>query len=385
MRPAVALAAILAAGAITLHAQAGDIQFVFSADAHYGITRTEFQGHTDVPAQVVNASLVQKANSLSGATFPKDGGLREGQAVGPFDFFIEGGDVANREEGVGAAAIQSASTSWWQFVHEYIDGLKLPNRTGGLAPVYVVPGNHEASNAVGFYRPMTPAIDMTPLVEIYNRMVAPAVARTTTTYDYARDKVMYSRDIGGVHFMFIMIWPDSQVRAWMERDLAGVSPSTPAIVFTHDQPDAEAKHFRNPNGLHDINGKDAFENLLSDTFADGTTTSGESTIEQGALEDFLRKHPNLTAYFHGNSNWNQFYDWTGPKHTIALHTFRVDSPMKGAISSQDERKLSFQVATIDMRARTMTVRECLWNADPQHPASAAAWGGSTTVALSPRP
>src|SRR5262249_20911512 len=152
-----------------------------------------------------------------------------------------GGDVANREEGVGETAIQPAAASWGQFVQQYIEGLKLPGRTGGYAPVYVVPGNHEASNAVGFYRPMTPPIDKTPLVDIYNRMMAPPIAKTSGTYDYAADKVLYSRDVGGVHFMFLMIWPDSAVWAWMERDLAKVSPSTPVILFTHDQPDAEAK------------------------------------------------------------------------------------------------------------------------------------------------
>jgi hypothetical protein len=130
---------------------------------------------------------------------------------------------------------------------------------------------------------------------------------------------------------------------------------------------------------------DAFENLLSDQFADGTNINLVRVVEQRALEGFLKKHPNVTAYFHGNSNWNQFYDWTGPTHTVALHTFRVDSPMKGAISSQDETKLSFQVATIDTESRTMTVRECLWNADPQHSSAAVRWGSSTTVALSPRP
>jgi hypothetical protein len=99
----------------------------------------------------------------------------------------------------------------------------------------------------------------------------------------------------------------------------------------------------------------------------------------------VRRHPNVSAYFHGNSNWNQFYDWTGPRHSIALHTFRVDSPMKGAVSANDETKLSFQVATIDMTSRTMTVRECLWDADPARPAAPVSWGASTTVALSPRP
>ena len=45
----------------------------------------------------------------------------------------------------------------------------------------------------------------------------------------------------------------------------------------------------------------------------------------------------------------------------------------------------FQVVTVGTAARTMTVRECLWNADPDRPTSALSWGASTTVALYPRP
>lgn len=44
-----------------------------------------------------------------------------------------------------------------------------------------------------------------------------------------------------------------------------------------------------------------------------------------------------------------------------------------------------QVATVDLVARTLTVRECLWNADPAHRAGPLVWGASTTVAFAPRP
>jgi hypothetical protein len=171
----------------------------------------------------------------------------------------------------------------------------------------------------------------------------------------------------------------------MERDLSRVSRSTPVFIFAHDPPDSDAKHFLSPNGAHDVNGIDLFENLLGDTFADGPAPTVPPLIERRAFERFLARHPNVTAYFHGHSNFNQFYDWTGPDHSVVLHAFRVDSPMKGAVSGRDETKLSFQVATLDMTARTMTVRECLWNADPAHPTSPLVWGASTTVAFSPRP
>jgi hypothetical protein len=58
--------------------------------------------------------------------------------------------------------------------------------------------------------------------------------------------------------------------------------------------------------------------------------------------------------------------------------------MKGRLSGQDEKKLSFQIASIDLAARTMTIREVLWNARPGDPISSISWGNSRTVALAPQ-
>jgi len=361
-----------------------EIQFVFTSDSHYGITRPEFRGSRNVNAAIVNAALVQRLNQLASSSFPHDGGLRSTMPVGSIDFVVDGGDIANREESL-PQAIQPAAASWNQFRTDYLQTLRLKNHDGNVAPVFVVPGNHEASNAVGFYKPMKPAVDPTAMVAMYNGMMRPHTPRTTSTFDFTRDRVYFSRNIGGVHLVFVQVWPDSQARAWIENDLKSISETDPVLLFTHDQPDVEAKHLINPNGRHDVNATDRFENLLADTFADGKTIENVSLIEQRQLEAFLSRHRNITAYFHGNSNWNQFYDWIGPDGQIVLHTFRVDSPMKGAVSAADERRLSFQVVTIDTASRVMTVRECLWNADPAHPDGPLAWGGSTTVALEPRP
>jgi predicted MPP superfamily phosphohydrolase len=335
------------------------VRFVFTSDAHYGLRRSTFRTRARVSAHEVNAALVSDLNSL-------------GESVGPVDFLVEGGDVANRAE--AGEEIQPASVSWSQFKGDYIERLALRTSSGAKTPVYVVPGNHDASNAVGFYKTMKPATDKSAMVEIYNLMMAPA-RRSIATYEYATGRVLTSRDIGGVHFVFLTVWPDGVGRAWLARDLAHVSATTPVVIFAHDQPDAQSKHFTNPNGRHDINAIDRFENLLSDTLADGHTIDDGDEIEQAAWEDFVRAHPNITAYFHGNSNWNEFYDWEGPRHSVALHTFRVDSPMKGKYSESDETKLSFQVAEIDARTMTMTVRERLWNT--------ATWGASTTVSVAP--
>jgi predicted MPP superfamily phosphohydrolase len=388
MRKIILLLSVLALASSLLWAQSKEVQFVFTSDLHYGLTRPLFRGAKNVDAQVVNAAMVAKLNSLEETPFPSDGGRRSAQAVGPIDFLAVGGDVANRSEQSEEVEIQSASRSWAQFRADYLQNLNLRDRSGGRSAVYVVPGNHDVSNAVGYFKPMTPLVDKTSLVEIYNLMMSPAVPKTTATYAYPRDRMMVSHDIGGIHFIFITLWPDSQVRQWLEKDLAAVRGDVPVILFMHDAPDVPSKHFINPNGSHDINEVDQFENLLADTFAD--TVNGVGKIENVALreqeewEAFVRKHPNITAYFHGDSNWTQFYDWTGPEHSVVLHTFRADSPIKGHFSAEDETKLSFEIATIDTESRTMTVREVLWNADPQHPDSPVRWGSSTTVALAPR-
>jgi len=361
------------------------LQFVVTSDAHYGLTRPTFRGHANVDAHVVNAALVAQLNTLPDARFPFDSGLNAGRRIGTVDFLVEAGDITNREEQTDELSIQPGSASWSQFVSDYIVGVRLRDHAGAAAPVLVVPGNHEASNVVGFYKTMSPASDTAPLVDIYNRMVGPVPPLTTATYDYQRDRVFFTREMSGTHLVFLQIWPDSAMRARMEEDLTHVSATTPIVIFTHDQPDVEAKHFINPNATHDINAVDQFENLLADRFADGTRVDVPSLVEQAQFEAFLKQHPNVIAYFHGNSNWHQVYEWNGPGRSVRLHTIRVDSPMKGAVSSLDETRLSFEVVTLDPVTRTMTVRECLWNADPALPTAPVSWGDSVTFTVDSRP
>lgn len=80
-------------------------------------------------------------------------------------------------------------------------------------------------------------------------------------------------------------------------------------------------------------------------------------------------------------NFNEYYTYKGPDSSIALNTFRVDSPMKGNYSSADETILSFQLITINSERQTMTVRECLWNSDPNHPDKCVRWVTSKTISL----
>ena len=180
---------------------------------------------------------------------------------------------------------------------------------------------------------------------------------------------------------------DAPERAWLGRDLDTVAATTPVVVFTHDPPIADPKHFTNPNGAHDLDQDEGFENLLSEQYKDAAHIGGgkaagqakaSTDIEQRELAAFVKQHPNIAAYFHGHSNSNEFYVWRGPDGDVALNTFRVDSPMKGAVSARDERRLSFQLVTIDTRQMRMTVRECLWNSAL---GASVIFGESKTVSL----
>ena len=293
---------------VTTNAQ---IQMIYTSDSHYGITRANFQGATSVDAHIVNAAMVAKMNGMSILSFPNDNGFKAGQTVGPIDYIINTGDLANRQESA-APAIQSAAASWAQFSTDYLSGLTLKNKLNQNTPVLLAPGNHDVSNAIGFYKAMNPLKDNTSMFNIYNYVFNPSTPKNASTYNYTTDKINYSKNIGGVHFMFVTLWPDSTNRIWMNNDIATVSNKTPVVIFTHDQPDIETKHLHNPNGIHDINATDKFENMVEETCKDGLTVSAASTIEQRGFANWVKAHSNVRAYFHGNSNANEYYLYKGP-------------------------------------------------------------------------
>ncbi|MBW4891602.1 hypothetical protein KXQ82_17885 [Mucilaginibacter sp. HMF5004] len=353
---------------------------VFSSDAHYGISRPNFRGDTAVAGYKVNAAMIKQINSLPGLTLPQDGGVGGGRTIGAVDYVVQTGDIANRQE----VPIQSAAASWGQFEYDYIKSITLKGHDGKPAGLLVVPGNHDISNAIGFHKAMKPLTDPTSMVKIYNLMLKPKVPMTNVKYNYAKDKINYSHDIQGIHMMFITLWPDSAERIWMERDLAIVPKSMPVIIFTHDQPTCEAKHFTNPQPPHDINAEAKFENLTTEYYKESYNAKGDggtTDIEQRGWVKFLKLHSNIKAYFHGNSNWNEFYTYTGPDNDISLNTFRVDSPMKGKYSAKDETLLSFQLISLNAASQTLTVRECLWNTKPQDINQQVVFGKSVTVSL----
>ena len=366
-----------------------DVTFVVTSDVHFGIARGRFRGGNYVDAQIINAAMVQKINGLPDTRLPQDGGLRAGERIGAVDFVAITGDLTNRQE-LYPSHIRSAAVSWALFRAGYIDGLKRRDAQGGPTPLLLVPGNHDVSNAIGAPTRLVPATDPTTMVELYNRTMRPAAPVTTADYDYARDRVTYARDFGGVHCIFLTIWPDSFARAWIERDLQSVPAAEPVFIFCHDPPDIDARHLINPYGQHDINSHDAFEGLVSDVYADGDATrhnakpDGVTTVEQRALAAFLRRHRNIVGYFHGHANWNEVYTWKGPDGDLALNVFRVASPMKGR-TSKEEAQLSFQVVVYNAAEQKLTDRECRWNSRGagDGPGVPVAWGSSSTVSLAP--
>jgi len=354
------------------------VQFIFTSDAHYGITRPAFQGKTNVDAHVVNAAMIAKMNTLPDLTLPADGGLNAGKKISTVDYLFEGGDIANRME--ISATVQTAAASWEQFKVDYLQALTVKNKSGQKAQLMLVPGNHDVSNTIGYYAKMSPLTDATSMANIYNMMFNVS-SKTASNFSYANDRINYSKDIAGVHFCFIQMWPDSSVRIWMNKDLQNVPSTTPVVIVAHDQPAVVSNHFTNPNGDHSINNTDKFDNVLDEHFKDGTTTAVADNIEQRAFVAFLKQHTNIKAYLHGHAHESKYYVYNGPDNDVALSTVGADSPMKGVVSLADETKLSFHFGVLDPKTMTLTMRECLWNADPSNPLAAIQWGKMVTINL----
>jgi len=357
------------------------INMVFTSDAHYGINRPKFRGDTNVSGHAVNAAMIKQINALPALFLPADGGIGSGKKVEAIDYVIEGGDIANRME----IPIQSAAVSWAQFEQDFIQTLRVNGHDGQPAKLLLIPGNHDITNAIGSAKSMKPLTDPTSMVEIYNRMIKPKKPLTNTTYDYSTNKINYSFNIKGMHVMFITLWPDSAERIWMQKNLDTVAKHTPVIIFTHDQPESEAKHFTNPLPPHNMTVENRFENLVVEQYKEGLIApkdDGVTDIEQRGFVNFLKAHPNIKAYFHGNSNWNEFYIYQGPDKDVNLNAFRVDSPMKGKYSAKDETLVSFQLISLDTQSQTLTVRECLWNTRPMDATQPVVFGKSATISIS---
>src|SRR5665213_3043698 len=181
------------------------INIVFTSDAHYGITRAKFSGDTNVISHTVNMAMIRQINTLPFLTLPEGDGIGAGKKITAVDYLIETGDISNRME----YPIQKAATSWAQFSQDYFNGVTLKDYNGKPVKFLLAPGNHDISNAIGFPKPLVPAADPTTMVQIYNLMLKPKPPLTNQHYNYDTDKINYSKNINGIHFMFITLWPDS--------------------------------------------------------------------------------------------------------------------------------------------------------------------------------
>lgn len=352
------------------------VQFVFTSDPLFGANRSEFHGEKNIDARYANAEMVAKINSLPTVRFPDDGEPGAGQTIGAFDFVAVGGNITARQD--AATLTRSASDSWKDFEKVYLQGVKLKNAQGQSAPVLYNVGVQDVNNAVGYYKRLDPKTDPGVLVETYNRMVAPTAPLAADKYDYQANRPIYSRDVGGVHLVFTGVWPDSTVRAWMEKDLAKVGKDVPVLVFAHSTPDIDPKYLTNPTGKHDINKDDKFENVVPEMLIGGEKVSDKSTANERRFAQFAKAYPQIQGYFHGGGTVSDLKLWMGPDYDFVLPAFSADSPVKGETSGKDESQASFLVATVDLDAHKLTVRECRWNPEPTNRKAALAWGNHQT-------
>ncbi len=356
----------------TIGASNNIVTVVYTSDQHYGITRETFRGASDVDATIVNAAMVSQINKLNSTSLPDDGKVGSGKRIN-VSHIIVSGDISNRaEEGIAKSAVTLA-----QFDTDY-NNITLKNYKDERPELLLIPGNHDVSNAIGQAKIPSDNMDATTLATIYNRMMNPAVEKTAATYNYATDKINYMRTIGGIQFVFVTMWPDHAQREWIA---SNTNPELPVLIFTHDEPDVETKHLIDPSWTPGtpLNFSNKFEYLVDEVASNPTTDVERDEKAQRAFANFVAANPNIKAYFHGNTNFNEFYTYNGPDSNILLPAFRIDSPMKGEVSGDDESVLSFLIISIDKATQQMTVRECLWNSTSSSEAPIA-FGENKTIA-----
>lgn len=257
----------------------GYLNFIYCSDVHYGLER-EFRGGV-VSADSVSRAMIEAFRILEDTPLPDDGGVADGNVYGSPDFVICTGDIANRMED----GVQPASVSWSMFCRDWSgyciigDG---PDSGHDRVPLYLVPGNHDISDAIGYTEPLTPERDASSAAGIWNHNMAETPSDTIPAdrFDYSMHKTHYTFVKDSIRFAFMGMWPDSI--------------------------------------------------------------------------------------------------WNGVDGSISLPVFRVDSPMKGEYSSEDETLLSFIAVSIDPESRRLTARECLWNSGQ---APGVSWGATKTIGL----
>ncbi len=384
-------------------------------------------------ANTINQALLASLNQVSTLTFPSDGGVHAGQAVGGIDLLAVTGDMANRYENNGGTyqnTVQTDATSWQQFCATYFPtsaggGMSLKTGANAAPALLLSPGNHDISNAIGYFD-LNPfgtvpvgqdATSLCAMIQVasggtlsYAVGAAPSYVTGGTlgagvspsTFSEALftakngagayvNKPDYSLTINGIHFISLSAWPDSGTRAWIDNDLLGVPITTPVMLFTHCYPDVDTSLLTPNPDTGPFTGK-TYQCVVSDKVDPSEVGSTGTVVEQLAMTTWIKTHPNIVAYFHGHTNFNEMYTYTGPNNDIALNCFRIDSPMKGALSAaaplptataawqqNPTSLLSFQLATIDSATMHMTVREIRWYPAPAFSADTTTPNPDTAV------
>jgi DNA repair exonuclease SbcCD nuclease subunit len=418
------------------------VNFVYTSDNHYGIVRPIFRGTFNVSGQTVNEAMIARMNTLPAQSFPNDGGVAAGQAVGNVDFLMDTGDIANRSEpqtaivatnitylgasvsypGNATYTAPISSVTWGQWQHDFLGDANTGNSAGGLLtltnnagqgiPVFLSPGNHDVSDAIGMNGKVTGAnVDATSFVQIYNRMTPYSGKAAITTNVFANPgnytnvnlQVNYSFNIGGVHVQCVNMFPDKNVQQWMSADLTNVPATTPVFLFCHvplNMAASETKVFGTPTNTSSSAGAD-IPFTLSGT--DSPTSYADMNAAKQSVADWLVAHPNVRALFSGHDNFNGATNWKGQdanNNLIAARDsawsgttlFRVDSPMKGDVSGVSstsgsltgigmETNLSFQVFSLDIANRRLTEREFYYNNTADSSGNGVWSGQSTTIDL----
>ena len=418
------------------------INFVYTSDNHYGIVRPIFRGSFNVSGQTVNEAMIARMNTLPAQSFPNDGGVAAGLMVGTVDFLMDTGDIANRSESQSAIVPTNitylgtgvsypgnssytapiSSVTWGQWQHDFLGDANTGNTAGGLLtltnsagngiPVFLSPGNHDVSDAIGMTGKIPAGnVDATSYVQIYNRMtpyssqatIATNVFSSPANYTNVNLRVNYSFNIGGVHVQCVNMFPDKNILNWMSADLASVPASTPVFLFCHvplNMAAGETKVFGTPTSTSSTWGADIPMPLSG---VDSATSYVDMNGAKQYVADWLVAHPNVRALFSGHDNFNGATNWNGqdPNNNLiaardaawsGVTLFRVDSPMKGDISGVsstagsltgigNETNLSFQVYSLDVANRKLTEREFLWNPTADATGNGVWSGQSTTVDL----
>ncbi len=240
-----------------------DVTFLAASDLHFGAEGLEAK----------NRAMVEQMNALPGLDYPPAVGGRVARPLG----VLIAGDLTDDGRASGWRAYE-----------------KLYGRTGteGLLrfPVFECTGNHDR----------------------HARLLAPVLRAARKRHG---GRLIYAWDWGNLHLVCLDLYPDADGLAWLARDLRGVGPHVPVVIFFHY----------------------SIEGPYSDWWSEA-----EKVAFAGAIEGY-----NVLGIFHGHYHGSGHYVWRGhdvfligsPRHSmhrfLAVHV--TDGRMTVAAWNWDAR------------------------------------------------